>query len=216
MLRQQGPIPPPPQPRRPAAAPRPAARAAVVVVTAVALLASGCVTQPVTEITLSGIVRGTNPVNGTVPAEVVRVARGNALRPAAADTVLQAGDEIWTGPDAAVVVSFPGGARAYLRPGTHVRIGSLFLDFGRVFVKVKGAFRVSTTFVTAASEGTEYWVDARPQGTITAVVVEGRVRYASATRRWCAAPRRRSRGRPIRPRCAAKPTGSTAWTGWCR
>lgn len=145
----------------------------------------GCATQSVTNVTLSGIARGQEKVAGPVPPELVRLARGGAVHPAEPEMVLENGDVLSTGPDTAVVVSYPSGARAYVHPNTRVRIGSLFLDIGKVFVRVKGLFEVKTTFLTAGSEGTEYWVqvdDARA----SVVVLEGRVRLtpAAAAAAW--------------------------------
>ena len=144
----------------------------------------GCATQSVTSVTLSGIVRGPEKVVGPVPPEVVRLARGGAVVAAEPEVVLENGDVLWTGPDTSVLVSYPGGARAYLHPNTRIRIGSLFLEIGKVFVRVKGLFEVKTTFLTAGSEGTDYWVqvdDARA----SVVVIEGRVRLApSAAAAW--------------------------------
>ena len=121
---------------------------------------AGCAMQPVTAITLSGIVRGEQTaLSGQVLREAAQLVRNGASYQVSAGMVMQPGDALWTGPDTSVVISYPGGARAYVRPSTRVRIGSIINDIGKVFVKVKGVFRVQTEFVIAGSEGTQYWVD---------------------------------------------------------
>lgn len=144
---------------------------------------SGCATQQVTQVTLSGVVVGERAMTGSIGQDVIRLTRGTAEIVVAPDMVLLPGDAIWTGPDTAVVISYPGGARAYLYPNTRARIGSLFVEIGKVFVKVRGLFQVKTTFVTAASEGTQYWVVVQPGGVRT-VVVDGRVNLYSNEGAW--------------------------------
>jgi hypothetical protein len=151
---------------------------------ALAVAASGCATQQVKEITLSGVARDGRPISGPAPAEAASLTRNGAVHQVAPDMVLQPGDTIQTGPDASVVVTYPGGARAYIFPDTRARIGSIFDEIGKVFVKVKGAFKVHTTYVTAASEGTEYWVDVGSGDMAKVVVVEGRVGVSSSTGAW--------------------------------
>ena len=144
---------------------------------------TGCATQNVTQVTLSGMVIGGTPATGQVGPESLRLTRGASQQTAAPDTVLQPGDAIWTGPNTEAVISYPSGARAYLRPNTQVSIGSLFVEIGKVFVKVRGVFQVKTAFVTAASEGTEYWVEVQPAGVRT-VVAEGQVNFYSNAGAW--------------------------------
>jgi hypothetical protein len=100
------------------------------------------------------------------------------------EMVLQPGDALSTGPDTAAVVSYPGGARAYVYPNSKVRIGSIIDDIGQVFVKVKGIFKVKTSFVTAGSEGTQYWVNVKADDQVKIVVVEDVVSLSSNTSAW--------------------------------
>ena len=155
-----------------------------VLVTALALALSGCATQPITAITLSGVVRGDVAYSGAVPADVVQLTRGNQTYQVMPEMLLEPGDMLRTGHDTGAVVSYPGGARAYLYPNTQVRIGSIIDDFGKVFVKVKGVFKVKTSFVTAGSEGTQYWVNVGGRDDVKVVVVEDVVNVESANDAW--------------------------------
>lgn len=153
---------------------------------AVLLLAlAGCATVDVTTITLSGVVRYDKALpDGAPVGDAVQLTRGGAPAAATSGMALQAGDGLATGPDTALVISYPGGARAYVYPSTRVRIGSLIDEIGKVFIKVKGLFTVRTTFVTAGSEGTQYWVDVRPGEQVRVVVVEDVVALSSNADAW--------------------------------
>ena len=153
-----------------------------VLITVVAL--SGCATRPITAITLSGVVRGDVTYSGVVPADVVQLTRGNQTYRVTPEMLLEPGDMLRTGHDAGAVVSYPGGARAYVYPNTQVRIGSIIDDFGKVFVKVKGVFKVKTSFVTAGSEGTQYWVNVAGRDDVKVVVVEDVVNLESSNDAW--------------------------------
>ena len=151
----------------------------------------GCATSQVTAITLSGVVRNEQTaLTGNIPAQVAQLVRNGTSYQFSPGVALQPGDALWTGPEGAAVISYPGGARAYIYPNTRVRIGSLIDDIGKVFVKVKGAFKVQTNFVTAGSEGTQYWVDVQALDQVKVVVVEDVVSLASNPAVW---PTRRLR-----------------------
>lgn len=153
--------------------------------TGAAFALAGCANQPVTAITLSGIVRGEQTaLTGPVLREAAQLVRNGTSYQVSAGTVMQPGDALWTGTDTSVVISYPGGARAYVRPSTRVRIGSIINDIGKVFVKVKGVFRVQTEFVIAGSESTQYWVDVKERQQVNVVVVEGVVSLASSAATW--------------------------------
>ena len=153
--------------------------------TGAAFTLAGCATQPVTDITLSGLVRGEQTaLTGPVSRDAAQLHRNGASYPVSPGMVMRPGDALSTGPDTSVVISYPSGARAYLRPNTRVRIGSIINDIGKVFVKVKGAFTVRTEFVTAGSEGTQYWVDVNERQQVNVVVVEGVVSVASNAAIW--------------------------------
>ena len=156
------------------------------------VILGGCATQRATAITLSGVVRNEQTVlTGNIPPQVAQLVRHGTSYQFSPGVALQPGDGLWTGPDAAAVISYPSGARAYIYPNTRVRIGSLIDDIGKVFVKVKGAFKVQTNFVTAGSEGTQYWVDVQALDQVKVVVVEGVVRLSSNAAIW---PARALRG----------------------
>jgi hypothetical protein len=72
----------------------------------------------------------------------------------------------------------------YIYPNTKVRIGSIFVEIGKIFVRVKGLFEVRTDLVTAGSEGTEYWVEVSAQQQVNVGVVEDVVKLSSNAARW--------------------------------
>ena len=146
---------------------------------------AGCATQQFTAITLSGVVRGEQTaLTGTVPSDAAQIVRNGVSYHVSPGMAMEPGDALSTGPDAAAVLSYPGGARAYVYPNTRLRIGSIIDDIGKVFVKVKGAFDVKTRFVTAGSEGTQYWVDVKERDQVKIVVVEDAVSLASNAAAW--------------------------------
>ena len=157
-------------------------RAGALVAAGLAL--SACATQEITVITLSGVVRGNTGLLGIVPVDAMRLTRNSVAHDVTPEMQLEPGDALRTGPDTGAVVSYPGGARAYIYPNTQVRIGSIIEDLGKVFVKVTGLFKVKTSFVTAGSEGTQYWVDVRPRNEVNVVVVEDVVKLESTTGAW--------------------------------
>ena len=165
-----------------------AACAARALLLAAAALA-GCATGPAGTATLEGVVRGNQAVS--YPAsDQLQVARSGVATAATRGMALHDGDAITTGADSYAVLSYPGGARVYLYPNTRVRIGSLIADIGQVFVRVKGAFKVKTTFVTAGSEGTEFWVKVGPRDEVGVVVVDQAVSLSSNTGAWPSRPLR--------------------------
>ena len=148
---------------------------------------AGCVTQQIEVVNLSGVVRGNATFTQEIPHDAIQLTRGDKVYAVVPEMPLEVGDALRTGPDTSAVVSYPGGARVYIYPNTQVRIGSIIDDLGKVFVKVtkaQGVFKVKTKFVTAGSEGTEYWVDVRPRDEVRVVVVEDVVKLESTSGAW--------------------------------
>ncbi len=114
----------------------------------------------------------------------VEVTRQGAPLRVAPSMALQAGDELRTDGRSTAVVSFFDGARAYVQPNSHVRLGSILVYIGEVLIKVKGYFQVDTKYATAASEGTEYLVRVEPGDRVQVTVADDRVGLASKTMRW--------------------------------
>ncbi len=133
-------------------------------------------------ITLNAVVDGRLVAGGPIPG--VEVTRQGVRSPAQDNMGMQPGDEIRTGPQTTAVLSFIDGARVFVQPGTHIRIGSIFVYFGEVLVKVKGYFQVETRYATAGSEGTQYLVRVDPGDRVRVVVAQGRVGLVSRSGRW--------------------------------
>ena len=109
------------------------------------------------------------PIGG---AEINR--GGTRLRPHP-HMAVQPGDEIRTGPETTVILSYMDGTRVYVEPDTRIRLGSIFVFFGEVLIKARGLFAVDTRFATAGSEGTQYLVRVERGDQVRVVVAEGRV-----------------------------------------
>ena len=96
------------------------------------------------------------------------------------------GDEVRTFPTSYAAITFADGDRVWLDYDTHVRVGSLFAFFGRVFASVSGIFQVDSEFVAASSEGTEYTVTVGRgvRNAFSVAVRSGAVQCASRRGRW--------------------------------
>lgn len=138
---------------------------------------SGCAS-----ITLNAVQQGQLVVGGPI-ADVEIIRKGARTQPEP-NMALQPDDEIRTGPYTTAVLSFIDGARVFVQPATHVRIGTIFVSIGEVLVKVKGYFQVHTRYATAGSEGTEYLVRVDPGDQVRVVVAEGSVSLVSRLQRW--------------------------------
>jgi hypothetical protein len=97
---------------------------------------------------------------------------------------LEQGDRVSTDSESTAIIRYANGTVVYVRPNSVVRIGSIFVEFGEIFVRAKGFFRVDTEFVTAGVEGTEYVVRVGPQQQTGVIVLEGRVGCESKLKRW--------------------------------
>ena len=76
---------------------------------------------------------------GEVQGSAKVIQQGRAI-PARADMPLKAGDELQTEPASTVILQFSGSDEVYVMPQTRVRIGSIFVFVGNVFVRAKGKF----------------------------------------------------------------------------
>ncbi len=121
----------------------------------------------------------------------VRVWRGSTSVPVRPKMALMRGDLVQTGPNAYLVLRFPN-ADVYMRPLSEGRIGSLLDLVGEVFVKIRGAFAVETSFVRAGADGTAYLVRGGRDGAAVVTVFEGRVTLSSLAGAW--APQSLARG----------------------
>ena len=97
---------------------------------------------------------------------------------------LVSGDEIQTEADSTAIIRFANGTEVFVGPNTHIRIGSLWVLFGEIYVKARGLFRVETLYVTAGVEGTEYLLTVGSEAEMSMVVLDGAVRLTSKTGGW--------------------------------
>jgi beta-lactam-binding protein with PASTA domain len=103
---------------------------------------------------------------------------------------LKKDDLIETGPETTATLSFEGDLKGsgdvILFPSTRIRIlnPSLDIDFGKIFLKVKGYFSIHFEYGTAGSEGTEYLVEADRSRNVRVTVLEGVVRLSSKNNAW--------------------------------
>ena len=110
------------------------------------------------------------------------IQQGRAI-PARANMLLKTGDELRTQSGSTVILHFLG-SEVYVLPQTRVRIDSIFVFVGKVFVRAKGKFAVKTEFVTAGVEGTEFWVGVGAKNAVSVGVFNGSVRLESRTGLW--------------------------------
>lgn len=99
---------------------------------------------------------------------------------------LQPGDVIQTGADAAAVVRLPEGHEIVLDANTRVRLGSFFVEFGRIFARVRGFFEAESDNVVAGVEGTEFSFEVARDRGVSVVVLGGTVLCRSKSRSWAA------------------------------
>jgi hypothetical protein len=97
---------------------------------------------------------------------------------------LQPGDVIETGPDAVAVVRLPEGNEIILDSKTRVRLGSFFVEFGRILARVKGFFEAESENVTAGVEGTEFVFDVMHDRSVAVTVLAGTVACRPKNRSW--------------------------------
>lgn len=120
----------------------------------------------------------------------IRIIRNDVRVAPRLNMPLEIGDEIITDPESTVVIRYPNGSEVYLRPNTHVKIQSIYLLYGELFAKVKGAFRVETSFAAAGVEGTEFSLRVDPDNQLSVIVLDGvvnlspKIEYGESTRPW--------------------------------
>lgn len=122
-------------------------------------------------------------------ATVSRAGRALALR---LPYQLQPGDVIQTGPDAVARIRYPDGNQIVLDVNTRVRLGSLFVEFGRILARVRGFFEAESENVVAGVEGTEFVFRVSGDRSTSVTVLDGAVLCRSRTQSW--APVRLRRG----------------------
>ena len=121
---------------------------------------------------------------GTRIAGALSIIRNGRTLDANLPAMLQPGDVLQTGPDAAAVIRYPNGTEVILDTNTRVRFGSLFVEFGRILARVRGLFEVDTENVVTGVEGTEYVLQVARDGSVKVVVFDGAVVCRSKTARW--------------------------------
>ncbi|MGH8536207.1 MAG: FecR domain-containing protein [Gammaproteobacteria bacterium] len=102
---------------------------------------------------------------------------------------LRRGDPLSVDAQTFAIVRYTNGSVVYVRPGSRVRLGSISVDLGAIFAKVRGAFlrgafQVDTEFVIAGAQGTEYEVKVDARNSVSVTVLEGQVLCTSKTGRW--------------------------------
>jgi hypothetical protein len=127
------------------------------------------------------------------PERYVRVSAPGAVtvfragRPIAwsAPQVLQPGDVIQTGPEAAAIIRLPEGHEIVLDEETRVRLGSFIVEFGRLLARARGFFEVESENVVAGVEGTEFvFQTPRSDRSVSVTVLEGSVVCRSKIGAW--------------------------------
>lgn len=121
--------------------------------------------------------------------ELVVVREGKRIEVAKGMT-LKKDDVIETGPETTATLSFEGdllgSGDVILYPSTRIKIlnPSLEIDFGKIFLKVKGLFNIHFEYGTAGSQGTEYLVEVDASQNAVVTVLEGEVKLSSKQEAW--------------------------------
>jgi hypothetical protein len=114
----------------------------------------------------------------------VTVYRDGSRLPVSLPYELLPGDVIETGPGAAAVVHFPDSNKIILDSNTRARLGSFFVEFGRVLARVKGFFEAESENITAGVEGTEFVFEVTRDRSVAVTVLDGTVVCRSKIRSW--------------------------------
>jgi hypothetical protein len=149
------------------------------------LVLAGC------EPTMVGVPAGHPPHHGIYtrggPPEVsgnANVFRDGHVMSARLPVALQPGDAVETWPGGTAVIRYPDGSEIYLDVNTRVHFSDLFLEFGRILVRVRGWFEVETETVVTGVEGTEYVLSVARDGALRVVVFDGIVACRSKRGYW--------------------------------
>ena len=129
---------------------------------------------------------GTRPMATLFVWGDVQVWHGGHEVPGNDGMALFAGDEVLTQAGSYAKIQFLDGDQVWLDYNTRVRVGSLFVFFGRVFAAVSGAFSVDSEFVAASTEGTEFTVsiDRPRRGAFSVALRQGILRCEPRAGRW--------------------------------
>jgi hypothetical protein len=112
------------------------------------------------------------------------VYRNGRPLPARLPSQLQPGDVIETGPDAVAVIRFPDGNEIIVDSNSRVRLGSFFIEFGRILASVRGFFEAESENVIAGVEGTEFVFEVARDRSVSVTVLGGTVVCRSKTAGW--------------------------------
>ena len=139
-------------------------------------------------------------------ASVIR--RGRVV-PYSAGMQLYVGDQITTDNNNNAVILSIYGDEVFVRPGTRLVIGSIFVALGDVFARIistqgRNLFRVESDLVAAGPEGTEFLVRVANDGTTHVLVRLGAVRCTPRRGGW--APMRVTPGQQFTVDNRATPT----------
>jgi len=126
-------------------------------------------------------------------SEQVQVIRAGVSSPVNPGTTLETGDIVKTGPGSQAVLLLENGAvEIVMLENTEIRISSVWVEIGEIFVRVKKSlrevFEVESEYGVAGVEGTVFTVRVQP-GQTTAdpyecITLEGQVQVRSASNAW--------------------------------
>ncbi|MBK7663516.1 MAG: FecR domain-containing protein [Sterolibacteriaceae bacterium] len=118
------------------------------------------------------------------PAELAGVAmvyRNGRAQPVNLPYQLRPGDVIQTGPDAVARIRFPEGHEVILDVNTRARLGSFFVEFGRILARARGFFEAESENVVAGVGGTEFVFQVPRDRSVMVTVLDGAVVCRSRT-----------------------------------
>lgn len=155
----------------------------LIMILGIAGMSACAVTQP----QVHSVIVNDSVVDGAT--NEVQIVRAGVALPAARGASLEVGDVVKTGPGSQVVLLLEDGAvEIIMLENSEIRISSIFVTLGEVFVRVKkkltSVFEVESDYGVAGVQGTEFIVSVRRGADYRCVTLEGEVKVRSANGGW--------------------------------
>lgn len=155
----------------------------LLIILGIAGLSACAVTPP----QIHSVIENNSVVDGA--SNEVQIMRAGVALPATSGAGLEVGDVITTGPDSQAVLLLENGAvEVIMLENSEVRISSIFVTLGEIFVRVKkkltSTFEVESEYGVAGVEGTEFVVSVGQDVDYRCVTIEGKVKVRSARSSW--------------------------------
>ena len=144
-----------------------------------ALTLVGCQPLHISKANYNGRAISRGPVNSA------QLSRGGATAPPSVGATLNTGDLLHSGQGTYVEISDAAQTQVILYPNTSVRVSSIWLEIGKLFVKARGSLEIKDQRVAGGVDGTAFFVESSGRSGITRfTVIEGQVTLRSQAGNW--------------------------------